>query len=42
MYYNNESVAYLYGKKYVSAEDIKGYTGEQKQNTIFLYKQSPE
>ena len=42
IYYNNESVTFLYGKEYVSAEDIKGYTGEQKQNTIFLYKQSSE
>ena len=29
-------------KKKQEIEDIKGYTGEQKQNTIFLYKQSSE
>ncbi|MEY8319620.1 hypothetical protein AAK894_00900 [Lachnospiraceae bacterium 46-61] len=41
-YYNNKSVIYLYGKEYVPAEDIKGYTGKQQQNAIFLYKQLSE
>lgn len=41
-YYNNKPAIYLYGKEYVPAEDIKGYTGKQQQNAIFLYKQLSE
>lgn len=41
-YCNDEPTVYLYGKEYILAEDITGYSSKQQQNAIFLYKQSSE